>query len=204
MATRRVLAGGVAVLVALHASGVRPEAAGADAGPIVSFRLTHPITTASARVGDAVSLRTTAPIEAEGVSIPAGSPAQGVITRVVRPGRIRGRAQLALRVVSVTHPDGRLILVTANAWAMEAPRRRPRPPDPTMPILTGMAAGYGTAMIASQFSDSAETIAGAGVAPGVATLVLVAVLQRGEDLALGPGFRLDVGFDGPDVLMSAR
>ena len=67
-------------------------------------------------------------------------------------------------------------------------QRRP----PTVPILAGMAAGYGTAALASQVSNSAETIAGAGVIGGLGAGILVGVLQRGEDWVFPRGETIDV------------
>jgi hypothetical protein len=182
----------VVVLVASAAAG--PNAQGAR----VQFRLESTISTETARAGDPVRLRTAEPIVIEGVSIPEGRDARGVITRSTRPGRVRGRGEIEIKVVSIVQPDGAEVPLTARPTTAQPPARRgarrpyqPRP-APVIPILAGMAAGYGTAMLVSRWSDSTETITRSGVVAGLATGVLVGVLKRGEDLVLHPGLIIDV------------
>ena len=65
-------------------------------------------------------------------------------------------------------------------------------PPGQLPIMAGMAAGYGTAALVSRHSKSEEVIAHSGLAVGVTTAVLVGVLKRGEDWVLPRGEMIDV------------
>jgi len=162
----------------------------------VQLRLESAISTGTARAGDAVRLRTVNPFAVDGRPIPPGCEVRGVVTRSKRPGRVRGRGELDITIVSIVLLDGTVVPVTARPATVEQPRStRPRGatrPPPIVPILAGMAAGYGTAWLVSRGSDSAETIARSGVVAGVTTGVLVGVLKRGADLELRPGRMLDV------------
>lgn len=177
-------------------------AAPAQAQPAgdTSLRLESTVSTRTARVGDPVQLRTTSPLVIDGWSIPAGRAARGEVAHVRRPGRVRGRAELAIALVAIARPDGTMLPVTAASSRLEArsPMRRvpgvPAPP-PTIPILTGMVAGYGAAALASHWSNSEETVVGTGVVAGLATGVLVGVLKRGADLTLLAGTTIDVVFE---------
>ena len=124
----------MALACAMHAADDRVllglSTAGADVAPQtrVQLRLERPLSTKSARVGDPVYLRTASAIVADGVTIPIDSQARGVVARAERPGRVRGRGELQIRVVSITRPDGTILPVNASGPAIEgARRRRPRP-----------------------------------------------------------------------------
>jgi hypothetical protein len=158
----------------------------------VRFVLQTTIATRTARFGDPVSLETAAAFVLDGVAIPAGSAARGIVTRVVRPGRVRGRGEMAIGVESVTAPGGRVILVRGSVLIVPPPRRGPIMPPGEVPILAGMAAGYGTAALVSRRSNSEEVIAHSGLAVGVTTAVLVGVLKRGQDWLFPPGETIDV------------
>jgi len=79
-----------------------------------------------------------------------------------------------------------------------APPQRPRslypPPPPVVPVLAGMAAGYGSAALVAEAADSAtaETIAGTGIIVGLSTGIMVGVLKRGEDIQLTRGRIIEV------------
>ena len=139
------------------------------------------------RVGDVVSLRTASDIVVDGVLIRAGAPARGVVSRAVRPGRIRGRAQLAIEVESVTRPDGSLLRVSATIAPAPRVGRTFPPPEQHLSIMLGMSAGYGTAAMMAKHSEDTETIARAGVIAGLATGLAAGILQRGEELVLRSG-----------------
>jgi hypothetical protein len=158
----------------------------------VRFVLQTTIATRTARFGDPVSLETAAAFVLDGVAIPAGSAARGIVTRVVRPGRVRGRGEMAIGVESVTAPGGRVILVRGSVLIVPPPRRGPIMPPGEVPILAGMAAGYGTAALVSRRSNSEEVIAHSGLAVGVTTAVLVGVLKRGQDWLFPRGETIDV------------
>jgi len=171
-----------------------------EQGRHVLLRLESVVSTRTAKVGDPVNLRTASPMIVDGGSIPTGSHARGMVTRAKRPGRVRGRAELEIGIVSIVRPDGSVLPVTGISSVMEPPRRLPGrgalpDPSPLVPILAGMVAGYGTAALVSRTSNSEDTIVRSGVVAGLATGVLVGVLKRGEDLVLLPGVTIEVVFE---------
>jgi hypothetical protein len=164
------------------------------------FQLQTSVTTRTARAGDPVPLRTASPLVIDGVSIPIGSQAQGVVTHARRPGRIRGRGELEIAIRSIARPDGTAVPLGARFSAVPPPRRRPAPyahrpsdsPRVRAAIVVGMVAGYGTAALVSKVSNSAETVGGAGLAAGATTAVLVGMMKRGEELVLRSGQIIEV------------
>jgi hypothetical protein len=160
---------------------------GASASRVL-LQLEVTLSTRTAVFGDPVLLRTASDLVVDGVLIPRGSPARGLVTRAVRPGRVRGRAELEVQVESIVAPDGRSFPVRAGFMALPPlPRPRAFRPEPDGRILAGMAAGYATAGLVSKVTHSAETIARSGLVAGVATGILMGVLKRGEDIVLYRG-----------------
>src|SRR5437899_2073279 len=79
-------------------------------GSHVLLRLVNSITTRTAREGDFIYFRTATPIVAgNAIVVPADSYVQGVVTRSIRSGRVKGRAELAIRVENLTLPSGKVI-----------------------------------------------------------------------------------------------
>ena len=73
----------------------------------IPLELKNAISSKSAYVGQAVYCETIYPITVGNrIVIPVGSYVKGAITQVVRPGRVKGRAQIGLRFDSLTLPDG--------------------------------------------------------------------------------------------------
>ena len=166
--------------------------ASAPAPAPVVVQLETNISTRTARVGDPVPLRTASDVVVDGILIPSGSVARGVVSRAVRPGRVRGKAELEVRVESIAGPDGRSFPVNAGFIALPPlPRPWQPPPRPDAKIVAGMAAGYAVSGLVSKVSNSAETIAGSGVAAGLATGIAMGVLKRGPDIVLYRGDRAE-------------
>jgi len=183
------MSAGLAVLVA---SGLTIVAQRVPQPVSARFHLQTTITTRSTRTGDPVSLVVEDPFVLDGIGIPAGSAAWGVVVRAVRPGRVRGRGEVEIAIESVIAPGGRLIPVRGS-FGIDAPPPRPKwpRPEPTGTILAGMAAGYGAAWLASGVSNSEETVAGTGAIAGLGTGILIGVLKRGEDWAFPRGETID-------------
>src|SRR2546427_7665929 len=73
----------------------------------VPLQLRNAINSRTAYVGQAIYCETIYPITVGNrIVIPVGSYVKGAVTQVVRPGRIKGRAQIGLRFESITLPNG--------------------------------------------------------------------------------------------------
>src|SRR5579863_7613371 len=76
-------------------------------GAHVGLRMVNSVSTRTAKEGDYVYMTTATPIAAGGrVVVPVGSYVQGIVTKSVRSGRVSGRAQLAIRIETLTLPSG--------------------------------------------------------------------------------------------------
>src|ERR1700674_2228118 len=73
----------------------------------IPLELKNTLNSRTAYVGQAVYCETIYPITlGNRIVIPVGSYVRGAVTQVVRPGRVKGRAQIGLRFDSLTLPGG--------------------------------------------------------------------------------------------------
>src|SRR3984957_13801959 len=78
-------------------------------GAHVLLRMENSLNTRTAQEGDYVYLRTAVPIASAGeIAVPAGSYVQGVVSEAKRSGRVKGRAQLAIRLETLTLGSGKV------------------------------------------------------------------------------------------------
>ncbi len=90
-------------------------------GAHVLLRLENSVNTRTAQKGDFVYLRTAVPIANAGViAVPAGSYVQGVVTDARRSGRVKGRAQLAIRLETLTLASGKVYKFAPHLSAVDA------------------------------------------------------------------------------------
>ena len=82
------------------------------AGTKVLLVLRSGVNTKTAQPGDGVYLSSTFPVIAGGrVVIPPGVFVQGVIDNVVRPGRVKGRAQVSMHFTTIIFPNGSVVSI---------------------------------------------------------------------------------------------
>ena len=175
------------------------------AGTTLPLVLHNSITTRNAKPGDAVYLETLFPIVQDGrVVIPAGSYVQGEIIEAKRPGRVKGRGELRVRLNTMILPNGYLVnfnAVPTNAGtggneSVEDEGKIKGDTDKgadvgTVVKTTGAGAGIGA--IAGRSAGGAGIGAGVGAAAGLAAVLLT----RGPELELPRGTTLDVMLDRP-------
>jgi hypothetical protein len=88
------------------------------AGTMLYCRTTQTLTTKLNYQGDAFTISIAEPVSVDGrVAIPVGSMLSGRITRMQRPGRIKGVGQMHLTVEQITFPDGRSFPISAALMA---------------------------------------------------------------------------------------
>ena len=177
------------------------------AGAHVLLRMENSVSTRTAQTGDFVYLRTASPIAVGGaIAVPAGSYVQGVVTEAKRSGRVKGRAQLGIRLETLTLESGKVFRFTPHLSSVDS--------DETGQKVTGkenaveqspekgkdferiaIMAGSGGAIggLADRSWKGAGIGAGAGTAVGLATVLLT----RGAEVELKHGATLDVVFDRP-------
>src|ERR1700730_1835350 len=90
-------------------------------GAHVLLRMENSINTRTAQEGDFVYLRTASPISVDGqIVVPVGSYVQGVVTQAKRSGRVKGRAQLAIRLETLTLTAGKVFKFSPHLSAVDS------------------------------------------------------------------------------------
>jgi hypothetical protein len=175
------------------------------AGTIIPIALTTFLNTRSSHVGDPFFAETEYPLWiSQQLVIPRASLIRGTVTEVVRPGKIKGRGRLALRIDSVQLPNGVTRSLVASFQAIHSPgvekldnSREVVEADSTKGTDAGiLAATSGEGAMIGAIADGGKGTAigaGAGAAVGLATVLL----SRGPDLILEPGTQFDLRLKQP-------
>jgi hypothetical protein len=196
-------------------AGIAALAAEIPAGTHLLLRLQNTVNSRTAKVGDYVYLVTATPLAAEGgVVIPLGSHVQGVVALVERAGRLRGRAEMAVRLETLTLPSGRqfrleprLASIEGDAGGQQVVDRENRVQQGStaakdagqIAIFAGSGAALG-AMVGRVGNGSAVRGASIGAGAGGAVGLATVLLTRGKDVELRQGSTMDVVFDRPVLL----
>ena len=170
------------------------------------LRMVNSVTTRTAQEGDYVYLSTAAPIVAGGrVLVPEGSYVQGVVSRVKRSGRVSGRAELGIRIESLTLRSGAVIQLSPRLGSVDAGGSDQKV-DKENGITQGSSHGADAARVATLGGAGAalggmidRTWTGAGIGAGAGGAVGLAsvLLTRGREVELRQGSTIDVVFDRP-------
>jgi len=181
------------------------RAADISQGTHLLLRMVNSINTRTASEGDRVYLQTASPIAANGrILVPAGSYVEGSVSHLKRSGKIAGRAELAIRLETLTLPGGMVLSIAPHLNSVDSNetgqkidrqenmvRQSPDYGDDArrIAILAGSGASIGG--IADRSWSGAGIGAGAGGAVGFATTLLT----RGKEVELRRGSTLDIVFD---------
>jgi hypothetical protein len=202
----------VVLSAVLSAAMLAPAGSAAEIphGTHLLLRMTNSLNTRTAQEGDYVYLRTAVPVANGGsIAVPEGSYVQGVVTEAKRSGRVKGRAQLAIRLETLTLANGKVYKFAPHLSAVDggetgqkvvgsenAVEQAPGKGQDTerIAILAGSGAAIGG--LADQSWKGAGIGAGVGSAVGLATVLLT----RGKEVELRQGSTLDVVFDRPVAL----
>jgi len=169
------------------------------------LRLVNSVSTRTAREGDYVYLRTASPIAANGqIVVPEGSYVQGVVTRSVRSGRVKGKAELAIRIETLTLPSGVTVKLTPHLSSVDSDGTEQKVNSQEGDIKQGSSHGADAARVAEMGGGGAaigglatRTWTGAGIGAGAGGAVGLAtvLLTRGKEVELRQGSTIDVVFD---------
>ena len=174
-------------------------------GTHVLLRMVNSISTRTAREGDYVYLRTATPISASGsIVVPQGSYVQGVVSHARQSGRVKGKAELAIRIETLTLPGGKVIKLTPHLSSVDSEGTGQKVDAKEDQIKqsggqagdaarVGELSGAGAAIggMATRSWTGAGIGAGAGAGVGLATVLLT----RGKEVVLRQGSTIDVVFD---------
>lgn len=186
-----------------NAKSVTPAKIELPSGTHIPLVLHNAISTRSAQPGDPVYFETSFPVMLNGkVIIPAGSWVSGEVTESKRPGRVKGRAELMVRLNTLILPNAYMVSLVASpgnagTGGNETTDREGKIKGDsdkgtdvgTIAKTTGAGAGIGG--LATQSAKGAGIGAGIGAAVGLATVLAT----RGPEAELPRGTTLDAILD---------
>ena len=185
------------------------------AGTMVLLQLRSAVNTKSAQAGDGVYLASTFPVVVGNrVLIPAGVYVQGVVDRVQRAGRVRGRAQLDMHFTSMIFPNGSVVEIPGMVNSLPGASKQDVKKDGEGTIqqqgdktrnagkVAEVSVPTGATVGSIGGLGSGHPIMGgiAGIAGGVAAAGLVSLFTRGADVNIPEGTQVEMVLQRPLVL----
>lgn len=183
------------------------------AGTKILLALRSGVNTKTAKPGDPVYLSSTFPVVVNNhVVIPAGVDVQGVIDNVVRPGRVKGRAQVTMHFTTLIFPSGSVVTVPGTVGGLpgsdgaavkgqegtiEQPGNKGKDVG-TVATSTATGAGLG-GIIGSGSGHPGEGVGYGALAGGVGG-VLYTLFTRGSEINLERGQTIEMVFQRPLTL----
>ena len=175
-------------------------------GSHVLLKMVNSISTRTAAAGDYVYMTTATPIVSNGdVVVPVGSYVQGVVTQSLRSGRVKGRAELSIRIESLTLPSGKVVKIAPHLRSVDSDGTEQKV-DPEGAVQQGGSKGTDAAKIATTggmgaaiggLADRSWKGAGIGAGAGGAVGLATVLLSRGREVELRQGASIDVTFERP-------
>jgi len=185
-------------------------AAEIPAGSHVLLKMVSSVSTRTAKAGDQVYLQTASPIAAGGeILVPVGTYVQGTVAESKRSGRVKGRAEIALHLETLTFSTGKAYKIAPHLDSVDSGETGQKVEGNEgavkqagtklqdagrIAILAGTGGAIGG--LATRTWTGAAIGGAAGGAVGVATTLLT----RGKEVDLRAGSTLDVVFDRPLTL----
>ena len=177
-------------------------------GTSLPLVLHNGISTHSAKVGDPVYFETLFPIMIDGrVAVPAGSYVSGEVTETKRAGRVKGRAELMIKLNTLILTNG--YMVNLNAVPRSAGTGGHETVDNEGKVIGDSdkagdvgtvakttAAGAGIGGLATRGAQGVGIGAGVGAAAGL----MAVLLTRGPDAELPRGTTVNVTLNRPILL----
>src|ERR1700685_790298 len=184
----------------LHNANAKIEVPGGTHIPLV---LHNAISTRSARPGDPVYFETLFPVMIDGkVVIPAGSYVSGEVTESKRPGRVKGRGELMIKLTTMILPNA--YMVNLNAVPSNAGTGGNETTDNEGKIIGDSEKGHDIGTIAKTTAAGAGigglatrtgTGVGMGAAAGAAAGLAAVLLTRGPDAEMPRGSTVEAVID---------
>lgn len=183
-------------------------AADIPAGTHVLLKMVNSVSTRTAKAGDSVYLQTASPIAVGGqILVPVGTYVQGTVAESKRSGRVKGRAEIALHLDTLTFASGKALKIAApHVDSVDSDQHGQKVSNEEGTIKQAGSKLQDTGQIAILAGSGAaigglatETVRGAGIGAGIGGAVGVAttLLTRGREVDLRSGSTLDVVFDRP-------
>jgi hypothetical protein len=195
----------------------QPQTYTVPAGTKVLLSLKSAINTKTAQHGDGVYLISSFPVvESARVMIPVGVYVQGVVDRVQRPGRVKGRAQLDLHFTTMIFPNGQVVevpgvlnslpgsdgpKVKGNEGTVEQAGNKGRDVGN---VLKGAAIGAEAGAIGGGVNGNYGKGIGYGSLAGAAAGTIYTLFTRGNEIVIPSGTSVEMVLQRPLVLQQSQ
>jgi len=185
------------------------------AGTKVLLQLHSAINTKSAKPGDGVYLASTFPVVVGNrVMIPAGVYVQGVVDRVSRAGRVKGRAQLDMHFTSIIFPNGTVVEIPGLVNSLPGASKQSVKDDGEGTIEQAGDKGRNAGKVAEVAIPTGGTVGSigglgsghplaggvAGIGAGLAATGLATLFTRGADVNIESGTQVEMVLQRPLLL----
>ena len=175
------------------------------AGTRIPLVMINSVSSKHSEAGDPVYLESVYPVVLDGrILIPAGTHVSGTVTHSKRPGRIKGRGKLQVRLDQMILPNGVIRDLTGRPGALDG-----RSPDnfdresgtikspgtkgeDAQDIANSTVTGASVGTIGGAIAGRAGTGLGLGSAAGAAVGVAKVLLTRGPDAILDRGTHIEM------------
>jgi hypothetical protein len=194
-----------------------PQTFTVPAGTKVLLSLKSAINTKTAQQGDGVYLVSSFPVVGSArIMIPVGVYVQGVVDRVVRPGRVKGRAQLDLHFTTMIFPNGQVVevpgvlnslpgsdgpKVKGNEGTVEQAGNKGRDVGN---VLKGAAIGAEGGVFGGAATGDVVKGVGYGSLAGAAAGTIYTLFTRGNDIVIPSGTSVEMVLQRPLVLQETQ
>jgi type IV secretion system protein VirB10 len=185
------------------------------AGTKVLLQLRSGINTRSAKPGDGVYLASVFPVVVGNrVMIPAGVYVQGVVDRVARAGRVKGKSQLDMHFTSMIFPNGTVVEIPGIVNGLPGAKTQQVKDDGEGTIEQDADRGRNAAKAAEIALPTGGTVGSiggmagghpvaggvAGLGAGLAAVALVSLFTRGADVNIESGTQVEMSLQRPLLL----
>jgi type IV secretion system protein VirB10 len=185
------------------------------AGTKVLLQLRSSVNTKSAKPGDGVYLASAFPVVVGNrVMIPAGVYVQGMVDRVERAGRVKGKAQLDMHFTSIIFPNGSVVEIPGIVDSVPGAKKQTVKDDGegtieqdgdktrNMGKVAEVSIPTGATVGAIGGLGSGHPLGGglAGVGAGLAAAGLVSLFTRGADVNIESGTQVEMVLQRPLIL----
>ena len=174
-------------------------------GTHLLLRMMNSISTRTAAEGDQVYLQTATPVALNSeIVVPPGTYVQGEVSHAQRSGRVKGRAQLGIRLETMTFAGGKVVKIAPRLSAVDSGGSGQKVDHAESQVNAASTRGKDAGQVAILAGSGAaigaladRSFRGAGIGGGVGTAVGLAtvLLTRGNEVELRQGTTLDVVFD---------
>jgi hypothetical protein len=187
------------------------------AGTKVLLSLKSGINTKTAQQGDGVYMVSSFPVVGGSrIMIPVGVYVQGVVDHVVRPGRVKGRAQINLHFTTMIFPNGSVVEVPGVLNSLpgsDGPKVKDSEGTVEQAgnkgrdvgnIAKGAAIGAEAGVLGGAASGDVAKGVGYGSLAGAAAGTIYTLFTRGNDIVIPSGTSVEMVLQRPLVLQQSQ